>query len=414
MLNRRALLASGMGASVQAFGGDPLVVASYPSLDEGIKVAKPLFEALPDADPVRLRSLSYGDHHNAMLTSLATSSSLPDLMGLELDYVSKLIESGALEDLRQPPYDALRHASAFVPYTLAQARRSDGALCALPVDIGPGCLFYRHDLLQQAGIDARQLAGSWADFLAVGRQIKARTGRLLLPSANSLAKLVVRANVPSGQGIFFDAGNRPLFMEPRFELAFELARQARRDGLDGKVTAWSTEWAEGFRRGRFVTEMSGAWMAGQMATYIAPGTKGLWRASHLPAGAYASWGGSFYGIPAALPPRRKLRAWRLLEFLATDHAMQLAAFKRLDAYPALLAAAQDPFLDQPVEFLGGQPARRIWREASTRIPALVVNRLDRMAIEVMTAEMDRVLEGGKPIPAALRDAQRKVLRRARR
>jgi multiple sugar transport system substrate-binding protein len=411
-LQRRKLLAAGWAWPLLARASDPLRVASYPSLDEGIKVARPLYAARGD---IQLSTLAYGDHHNAMLTSLMTRTSLPDVVGIEVSFLGKLVESGALEDLSQPPYNALRHAPQLVPYTVAQARRStDGALCAMPVDIGPGTLLYRRDLLQQSGVAAEQLLGSWADYLAAGRQVKARSGRFLLPNASSLCNLILRANVPSGQGIFFDRNNQPQFDQPRFEQAFELARQVRRDRLDARFTAWATEWVEGFKRGAFVTEMSGAWLAGHLASYLAPDTRGLWRASQLPAGAFASWGGSFYGIPAALPADRKLRAWRFIEFLATDLSMQLAALKQLDAYPALRAAAQDPFMELPIPFLGGQPARLLWREASTRIPALVLNRLDPIANEVMTGELDRVLEGGKPVVNALRDAQRKVLRRVRR
>jgi multiple sugar transport system substrate-binding protein len=416
-LTRRSLLAAGTAASVAAPAWAqeprPLLVASYPSLDEGIKVAKPAYEAR-SGERIKLSSLAYGDHHNAMLTSLATGSSLPDVVAVEVGFLGRLVESGALEDLRGPPYNALQHAAKLVPYTLTQGRRSDGALCAMPVDIGPGTLLYRHDLLQQASVDGNSLSGSWEAYLAAGRQVKARSGRFLLPNASSLCNLILRANVPSGQGIFFGSDNQPLFQQPRFEQAFELARQVRRDKLDAKFTAFTTEWVEGFKRGAFVTEMSGAWLAGHLASYLAPATRGLWRASQLPGAAFASWGGSFYAIPAALPAERKQRAWRFIEYLATDLTMQLAALKQLDAYPAMLSAAQDPFIEQPIEFLGGQRARVLWREASTRIPALLLHKLDPVANEVMTGELDRVLEGGKPIASALRDAQRKVLRRARR
>ncbi len=410
------MLAGAWGLPAAAQGdpsNDPLRIASYPSLDEGIKVAGPLYQAA-GGEAIKLSTLAYGDHHNAMLTSLATGTSLPDVVGIEVSFVGRLLESGALEDLSRPPYNALRHADLLVPYTLTQARRSDGALCAMPVDIGPGTLLYRQDLVQQAGVSPEQLNGSWQDYLAAGRQLKARTGCFLLPNAGSLANLVVRANVQSGDGIYFNRDNEPLFNQPRFEKAFELALQVRRDKLDAKFAAWTVEWVEGFKRGRFATEMSGAWLAGHLANYLAPATRGKWRASQLPEGAFASWGGSFYAIPAKLPEARKQRAWRFIEFLATQHAMQLAAFKQLDAYPALLSAAQDPFLEQPIEFLGGQRARLLWRDASLRIPALVVNRLDSIATEVMAGELDRVLQGGKPIASALRDAQRKVLRRVRR
>jgi multiple sugar transport system substrate-binding protein len=388
MLNRRAFGLSLACGVAQAQSQRPLLVASYPSLDEGIKVAAPLFAKLAPGLPLKLASLSYGDHHNAMVTSLATGTSLPDVMGIEVSYLGRLIDAGALEDLSRPPYNALRWRDQLVPYTLAQASRRDGLLAAMPVDIGPGTLMYRRDQLHKAGVAPEALSESWDSYLAAGRQLKARTGALLVPNAQSLADLFVRANVTNGEGIYFDHNDAPLLTAPRFERAFELALLCRQAGLDGKFSPWTTEWTEGFRRGSFATEM--------------------------PGGVFASWGGSFYAIPKALPAERKLQAWRFIEFLALNREMQLAALQQLDAYPALLAAAQDPFLDEPIAYLGGQRARQLWREASTRIPALVVNKLDPIAKEIVTGELDRVLEGGKRIPNALRDAQRKLLRRLRR
>ncbi len=101
-----------------------------------------------------------------------------------------------------------------------------------------------------------------------------------------------------GEGLYFDDASRVLVTSPRFVRAFELARQVRQHKLDAKVSAWSNEWAEGFKRGTIATQMSGAWMAAHLNNWIAPDTKGLWRAAQLPGGAYAAYGGSFFAIAA--------------------------------------------------------------------------------------------------------------------
>jgi multiple sugar transport system substrate-binding protein len=421
LLNRRSVLAGAgallAGTATHTWAQAPaqtLTVASFPSFDDAVKTAVPLYKKVAPEITLKLTSLAYADHHAAMVTALSTGTGLPDVVGIEHAYLGRLIDSGGLEDLSKPPYDGLALKGRIVPFAFAQASRRDGALSAIPADLGPGSLFYRQDILTKAGVTEAQLTKSWESYIEAGKQIKARTGALLVPNANTLLRIVTRADVPAGQGIYFDNNNKPLLNTPRFEKAFALSREVRANKLDGRFVRFSNEWAEGFKRGTYATEMAGAWLGGHLATYLAPATKGLWRASQLPAGAYASWGGSFYGIPSRLPPERKRMAWAFIRYMTTNREMQLAAFKSLDAYPALIEAAEDPFAEQPIEFLGGQKARLLWRQAAARISPLEVHRLDPIAEEVVDKELDLVLETGKDIKVALADAQRQVERRVRR
>jgi multiple sugar transport system substrate-binding protein len=390
-----------------------LVVASYPSFDDAVRAAIPLFKQVrPDVD-VELVSLSYSDHHNALVSALATSVSLPDVIGIEVAYLGKFVGSAGLEDLSQQPYSALLLKPQIVGYTFGQSSTRNGQLSGMPADIGPGTLFYRQDVLTKAGVTEAELTASWDSFIAAGRKIKAKTGVFLVPNAETLLDVYIRSNVATGDGIYFDSKERVLINTPRFVRAFELARAVRSAGLDGKYARWTNEWTESLRRGAVATELCGAWLAGHMATYIAPDSKGLWRAAPLPEGAQASWGGSFYAIPSKISAERKALAWEFIRFMTTDKAMQLEAFKKLDAFPSLLSAAADPFIDEPITYLGGQRARQLWRDAANRIPALQVNRLDSTVDLIVKAELNRVLEEGKDIKAALADAQRHAERRIR-
>lgn len=417
-MNRRNTIAVAATSALLAFSAfaqqKTLVVASFPSFDEAVKAAIPLYKKINPDVTIKLVSLSYADHHNALVTALATGAGLPDVVGVEVNFLGKFVESGGLEDLSKPPYLALQHRDKIVRYTYAQATSKAGGLVAMPADLGPGSLFFRSDILAKAGVTEKDLTQNWESYIAAGKTIKAKTGAFLVPNAITLSDVFVRSNIKDGDGIYFDKTDKVLVNTARFEKAFELAKAVRSQGLDAKIAPWTSEWNEGFKRGSFATEMSGAWLAGHLGSYIAPETKGLWRAANLPNGVFASWGGSFYAIPKKISDDKKKLAWDFINFMTTNKEMQLAAFKQLDAFPALIEAGKDPFVDQPIEFLGGQKARQIWRVAAANIPAIAVNKLDPIAAEIVAAELDKVLETNKSIKTALADAQRQIERRIRK
>lgn len=389
-----------------------LTVAAFPDLDRSAKIAIESWAVShPDVE-IKLTTRAYADHHTAMTTAIATGANLPDVMAVDMDYLGKFTQAAGLDDLGAPPYDAAAVTPLLARFTLGPATGFGGKLRALPADIGPGALFYRADLIARAGISENDLTRDWASYIAAGRRLKDATGVYLLASAIDLKDIVIRTGLADGEGVFFDAAGRPQVETPRFVQAFALARTARRAGIDARVAAWSSEWSEGFRRDRVATQMMGSWLAGHLKNWIAPASAGLWRSAPLPGGAFASWGGSYWAIPARA--EHKALAWEFIRTLTLDRAQQLEAFKRLDAFPALLSAQQDDYLAQPIAYLGGQAARLQWRAASERVPALHVDRYDQVANDIVNAELDQVLEHDKPIPQALADARVAIERRVRR
>jgi multiple sugar transport system substrate-binding protein len=391
-----------------------LTVAAYPAVDKIVEAAIPAWKKRHPNVGIKLVSRQFADHHTAMTTALSTRFYLPDVMALEVGYVGRFAQGGGLEDLNQPPYDIARVAPLYVPYAVAQATSRSGAIVAAPADIGPGTLLWRADVLARAGVGEAELTKSWDSYVAAGVKVKQATGAYLLAHARDMKDILIRTGIQPGEGLYFDKDSRVLVTTPRFVRAFELSREVRRHKLDARVAIWSNEWSEGFKRGTLVTQMSGAWMAGHLSNWIAPGTKGLWRASQLPEGAFVAYGGTFFAIARGAPAANKALAWEFIRMMTLDRELQLAAFKSQDAFPALLSSFDDPFFEQPLPFLGGQPARSLWRDATRRISAVAVHKQDVFAHEVIDTELDKVLDQGKDIAVALADAARLLQSRARR
>ena len=389
-----------------------ITVAAYPAVDEIAKAAVTQWKKKHPAVEVKVVSRAFADHHTAMTTALSTSSNLPDVMVVEFGYVARFAEGGGLEDLGAAPYAIKTQQARFVPFAFRQATAASGAVVAVPADIGPGTLLYRADILKKAGLTEADLMQSWDGYVAAGVKIKAATGAYLVAHARDVKDIVIRSDIKPGEGLYIDAKGRVLVDSPRFIRAFELAKKVRDGKLDGKISAWSNEWSEGFKRGTIATQMSGAWLAGHLNNWLAPDTKGLWRASQLPEKAWGSWGGSFYTIPKGA--RNKALAWDFIQMMTLDPQMQLNAFKSQDAFPALVDVHNDAFFDQPIEFLGGQKARLLWRDASRKINAVDVHKLDPIAEEIINTEMDKVLDQGKDVRTALADAKALLERRVKR
>ena len=391
-----------------------LTVAAFPAVDEIVRSAIPQWKRLHPTVDVKVVSRQFSDHHTAMTTALSTSFYLPDVMALEVGYVGRFAQGGGLEDLSRAPYNIRQFQARYVPYAFAQATNRRGAVVAAPTDIGPGTLLYRADVLAKAGVSEAEMVQSWDSYVAAGARIKAATGAYLMAHARDMKDIAIRTGVRPGEGLYFDNQSNVLVTSPRFVRAFELARKVRQQKLDARVSAWSNEWSEGFKRGTIATQMTGAWLAGHLNNWLAPDTKGLWRAAQLPEGAFAAYGGTFFAIARGAPAANKALAWEFIQMMTLDRAVQLGAFKSQDAFPALLETYDDPFFELPIAFLGDQKARVGWRAAVSKITAVDVHKQDAFADEVINTELDKVLDRGKDIATALADAQRLLQKRAHR
>jgi multiple sugar transport system substrate-binding protein len=419
VMRRRAWLGAGaslLGWPAAALAAAPrtLTVAAFPAVDKIVESALPAWKRLHPEVEIKIVSRQFADHHTAMTTALSTSFYLPDVMALEVGYVGRFAQGGGLEDLAQAPYGIRQHEASYVPYALQQATSRAGAVLAAPTDIGPGTMLLRTDILERAGVSQAELTQSWDSYVAAGIRIKRQTGAYLMAHARDMKDLIIRTGIQPGQGLYFDNDSRVLVTSPRFVRGFELARRIRRNQLDAKVSAWSNEWSEGFKRGTLTTQLSGAWLAGHLNNWLAPATRGLWRAAQLPEGAWAAYGGTFFAIARGAPAANKGLSWEFIKLMTLDRNVQLGAFKAQDAFPALVSTYDDPFFEEPIAFLGGQPARLLWREATRHIAAVTVHKQDSFASEVMDTELDKVLDHDKDIATALADAARLLERRAHR
>ncbi len=410
----QGVLALGMVFLSNAFAQQSLTIAAFPAVDEIVRSAIPAWKKLHPNVDIKVVSRQFADHHTAMTTALSTSFYLPDVMALEVGYVGRFAQGGGLENLAKEPYNIQKFQARYVPYAYAQATNRAGAVVAAPADIGPGTLLYRADILSRAKITEAELTRSWDSYVDSGIKIKAATGSYLMAHARDMKDILIRAGIKPGEGLYFDGQSNVLVNTPRFVRAFELARKVRENKLDARVGAWTNEWSEGFKRGTISTQMTGAWLAGHLNNWLAPDTKGLWRAAQLPENAFAAYGGTFFAIARGAPSAHKLLAWEFIQMMTLNRELQLSAFKAQDAFPALLEAYDDPFFELPIAFLGEQKARLGWREATKKIIAVTVHKQDAFADEVINTELDKVLDRGKDITLALADAQRLLQKRALR
>ncbi|MGL4756920.1 MAG: ABC transporter substrate-binding protein [Aeromonadaceae bacterium] len=388
-----------------------LTIASYPNFDASVREMISEYEKANPEIKIRLVSLSYYDHHNSLYTALKTNTPIADVVGIEQGFISKFVYSGKLTALSHAPFDAEKYSDRLTPFMVVNGRGNDGQLYALPADIGPGTLFYRPDKLQQAGVSIDDLTRSWEEFIQAGVKLKAQ-GILLLANAEEIKDVYIRTGIKSGEGIYFDAAGRVLVNSPRFVTAFTLAKQIRTAGLDGRLQIWSNDWAESIRRGHVATLMMGAWFTDHLASWIAPQDAGRWRAHQLPGNVYANWGGSYYAIPQNAA--HKAEAWDFIRYMTLAPQVQRHLFTKLDTFPALLAAQAPDLMSQPVPYLGNQPARQLWHTAANTMPAIVANKHDAYAAEIVRKQLDLVLDNDKDIQQALADAERQIQRKIQR
>ncbi len=382
----------------------------WPDIDSHLEQVIPGFEGANAGIAVTYQANNHGDHHKKLTTNLATGEGAGDVVAVDVGFVGSFVNAGGFVNLSDPAYGAEDMNGLFAEYAWNQGKGTDGNQYAIPLDIGPGVMYYRRDVLGSINGDIDAVITDWDSYIDYGRKLKDQNVALIA-DAGDVAIVIINTTVKEGEGLYFDAEGNSLVTSDRFVTAFETAKTIREEGLDAQIGSWSNEWYDAFKGGTVATQMSGAWLLGHLQNWMAPDTAGLWGASHLPNGIYGSWGGSFLAIPQQ--SENKEAAWEMIKYLTTSSDIQLAGLAKIGAFPVLESTYTDASFDEPIAFLDGQQARQLFAEVAKQVPAVLPMEGDLIARDVVNAALAEVLNDGKDVASALADAERLILRRVR-
>ncbi|WP_172979641.1 ABC transporter substrate-binding protein [Agromyces agglutinans] len=339
------------------------------------------------------------DFKQKLVTAFTGRSGIPSITGVKgEDMPYFLQEADLFTDLNTLDIDDL--LDDFPDWKIEEATTADGKLIGLPTDIGPTALFYRTDILAEAGLptDPTEVAAAtstWEDYFTWGEQLKARTGTFLEVSLSDVF------NKAMGQGeTKFVAENGDFLGDTdTVRAAWDLAIDAWDRGIVAGIQDGSTDWASAVSNGTLPTLLGAAWYQGDIKSN-APDTSSLWKVTAMPGGP-ANIGGSFLTIPAATEDKEA--ALEIIKFLVSPEN-QATTYSEIGNFPSSISAIDAPALQEPDEFFGGQVTTDVFREASENMPTNYTSPIDNEVSAPYFTELINIESLGKDPEQAWDDA----------
>jgi multiple sugar transport system substrate-binding protein len=350
---------------------------------------------------VRVQQIPWTAAHEKLLTAIVGRAT-PDVAQLGNTWIPEMVTLGALA----PVIGGLPDSSYF-PGILATNRVTD-TLFAVPWYVDTRVLFYRKDILAQAGYPA--MPESWAGWLKAMRAVKRVVGpskyAIFLP-INEWPPVVI-LGLQQGSPLI-DAGGLGTFRQPAFARAFDFLLALYREGLAPPVS--STEIAnlyQEFARGTFAMYISGPWNLGEFRRRLPPELQDAWGTAPLPGPSGPGSGVSLAGGSSLVVFRASKQARLARELVAyLSRPDQQALFYRLTGdLPARREAWADSALaaDREADAFRVQLWRTVptpmvpeWEQVTTKIldqteAAVRGGRSPAAALAALDAEVDRLLE----------------------
>lgn len=265
-------LTSAMATEITVWSWDPNFNGAT------MKEAAARYSAIHPDVTVNLVDFAKADLEQKLQAQLAsgTTDGLPDIVLVEDYGAQKYLLSfpGAFE-----PLNGKVDYSGFAPYKVELAT-VDGKTYSLPFDSGVTGLFYRTDILTEAGYTAADLQDiTWDQFIDIAKVVKEKTGHPMLGidlnDAGALRVLLQSA----GKWYFTPDGQPDIAGSPTFKAALETyARLLQAKEIYKPVSGW-TEYTGGFTTGEVASVFTGVWMT---ATIKAAEMSGKWGVAPLP------------------------------------------------------------------------------------------------------------------------------------
>lgn len=283
----------------------------------------PEFERVHPGIHVDVQQLPWSAAHEKLLTAFAGDST-PDLCQLGNTWIAEFAAIHALEPLDRRVAESSRIASTDYFSGIWDTNVVDGQLYGVPWYVDTRLLFYRRDLLLEAGFAAPPK--DWREWQRMLAAVKERAGNdryaILLPTNEfePLLALALQQDTP----LLRDDARYGNFESEGFRRALAFYLEVFQRGWTPHATGADVAnvWNE-FGRGYFAFYISGPWNIGEFKRRLPAEEQGSWMTAPLPGpdgpGASTAGGSSLVLFRAS---RAKDAAWQLIEYLSTPEIQQ--------------------------------------------------------------------------------------------
>ncbi len=356
---------------------------------------------------VEVISLAKEDVYTKLQTGLtAGGSGLPDIVLME-DYVSgKYLKTfkGSFADLT----DTVDYSN-FLDFKV-DAVSYDGKQYGVPLDTGASVLFYRTDLIQQAGYtDADMQDLTWEKFIEIGKAVKDKTGSSMIVEMAANKTTLLRSMMQSVGQWYFDAnGEINIANNIALEKGFALIKEMKDSGILFEAEG-TGDRAGALNNGTVASIINGPWMASTIKA--AEDQSGLWRIASTPrfsdidgaVNASNLGGSSWYVLDSS--KNKEAAADLLSKVYASNTKFYEDIMLAHACVSGYTPALSGPAFDTEDEYFGGQKIYSIFADTLAKVPGVNYGGYVAEANDAVTAAFSGVLTSDADIKTALGDAE---------
>lgn len=405
-----AILFSFTFTACQSSDDSQTVIKFWAMGAEGEHVQKlmPEFERQNPDIHVDIQGIPWTAAHEKLLTAYA-GNSLPDLCQLGNTWIPEFNLLNALENLdRWIDSSNVIKPEHYFP-GIWETNVIDGALFGIPWYVDTRLLFYRKDILQQAGYD--HAPRTWDEWLEVSRKIKRLSSgqekyAILLPT-NEWAPFVI-TGLQAGSSLLKEGNRYGDFSGPQFTSAFEFLMKFYREKLAPVGVTQVTNIYQGLAEGFFAMYITGPWNIGEFQKRLPANLQDQWMTAPMPGRDAKTPGVSLAGGSSLVLFRKspkQAQAWKLIEYLSQPR-QQLEFYKITGDLPAVREAWQDTALTnniyikafyEQLERVVSTPKIPEWEQIAMKVQQYAeIASVQRMtvtqALVALDREVDRILE----------------------
>ena len=337
--------------------------------------------------------------------SSGTYDGLPNVVLIEDYKIQGYLQSypGEIKDLSSKV-----DKSKFMDFKLNSMTQGD-KLYGVPFDSGVAALFYRTDLIEQAGYKKEDMQNlTWEKYIEIGKAVKAKTGKDMIAfDPSSLETIRIMMQSAGSWYVKEDGKTVNIADNQALKDAIKIYKDAVDAGITKQVSGWDASVAA-FQKGDVASVASGCWMSSSVQA--SQDQKGKWAVAAIPrmgsnpksVNASNSGGSSWYVLDKV--GNSDLAADFLASTFASSTDLMNDLVPAINLVSTLKSASTSENYSKPVEFYGNQEIFKDFSEWSNKIPAVNYG-LYTYKLESVMSEGVQAIVGGADIDTTLKNTQ---------